>query len=137
MPPPKVVQAPLLHHTLGTPQNEFVLLESKDPGQIPGASPRGVPLHLHRTEDEAWYVVEGTLRFQFGAEEFDVAQGAGVLLPRGTPHTFWNPTDRAVRYVLVVGPKTAGLLAALHGPTPPPPSALKEIYRSFDVELLE
>jgi Cupin domain len=135
MPEPDLVRSPLLDHALGTPARDFVIHENRD-----GARhlPRGgIPLHRHRSEDEAWYVLEGVLRFRYGEREFDASAGSGVLLPSGTPHTFWNPGPGPVRYLLIVGPKTEGLLETLHGPNAVDPAALHEVYESFDVELLE
>jgi len=132
---PEVVPSPLRGAKLGTRDNDFVIHENRDDAlRLPR---RGIPLHRHRTEDEAWYVLEGRLRFQLGTKEFDAGAGAGVLLPRGTAHTFWNPGPESARYLLIVGPKTEGLLEALHGPTPPDPATLRALYASFDVELLE
>jgi mannose-6-phosphate isomerase-like protein (cupin superfamily) len=127
----------LLEHVLGSADSDLRLSEHRHPGDPNGLPRRGVPLHRHRTEDEAWYVLEGRLRFQFGDEEFEAAAGSGVLLPHGTPHTFWNPGPEAVRYLLIVRPKTAGLLDALHVPDAPRPSNLRPLYDSFDVDLVE
>jgi mannose-6-phosphate isomerase-like protein (cupin superfamily) len=133
----EVVKSPMLHQVLGSPHHEFVVRESQDPAPVSGSVRKGVPLHRHRTEDEAWYVLEGVLRFQFGSREFVATPGSGVLLPRGTAHTFWNPGPESARYLIIVGPKTAALLEVLHGPTRPPPDALKGLYDSYDVDLLE
>lgn len=51
----------------------------------PGHAP---PLHVHETEDEAFYVLEGEMRFRCGEEEFDARSGDFVFVPRGTPHAF-------------------------------------------------
>jgi len=132
---PELVRAPLLNAALGTPDNQFVIHENRDDPRRPPR--RGVPLHRHRSEDEAWVVLGGTLRFQFGKKEFDAGPGSGVLLPRGTAHTFWNPGPDPARYLLIVGPKTEGLLQVIHGPRSVPPAELAAIYDSFDIELLE
>jgi mannose-6-phosphate isomerase-like protein (cupin superfamily) len=134
---PVLLRSPLLNHGLGTPKNDFVIQESiAEPGP-PGHPHKGVPLHLHRSEDEAWYVLEGTLRFQYGTREIDAGAGSGILLPRGTPHTFWNPGAEPARYLLIAGPKTAGLLEVLHGSDRPPQDTLRDLYAKYDVEYLE
>jgi mannose-6-phosphate isomerase-like protein (cupin superfamily) len=134
---PLVVYPPMAGKSVGSTTGSFVLQENLAQTGLDGAPIKGVPLHLHRTEDEAWYVLEGTLRFQFGTREFDAPAGAGVVLPRGTAHTFWNPGPGPARYLLVVGPKTAGLLEVLHGPGRPSQQSLKPLYDSFEVDLLE
>ncbi|MFZ0890920.1 MAG: cupin domain-containing protein [Thermoplasmata archaeon] len=133
----EIVRAPLLGEVLGSGDNDFVIHENKDVGIPPGTFARGIPLHLHRTEDEAWYILDGVLRFQFGTREFEAGPGSGVLLPHGTPHTFWNPGPAPARYLLIVRPQTQGLLEALHGPERPDPRALHTIYDTFEAELLE
>jgi mannose-6-phosphate isomerase-like protein (cupin superfamily) len=133
----EIVRAPLLGQVLGTKDTDFAIHEIQDVGHPPGTFARGVPLHVHRTEDEAWYVIEGSLRFQCGTREFGAEPGAGVLLPHGTPHTFWNPGPGSARYLLIVGPQTESLLKALHGPERPDPRGLRAIYDAFEAELLE
>ncbi|TML68554.1 MAG: cupin domain-containing protein [Actinobacteria bacterium] len=51
-------------------------------------------LHLHHQEDEAWYVLEGRLGFRVGSDEVDAGPGEGILVPRGTPHSYWNARTR-------------------------------------------
>ena len=60
----------------------YGLLESWIPA---GASP---PLHVHHREDEAFWVLEGTLTIRCGDETFQAPAGSYVFLPRGVPHTF-------------------------------------------------
>ena len=48
------------------------------------------PLHVHHSDDEAWYVLAGELGFRLGNEEVIAGAGSAVLAPRGTPHTYWN-----------------------------------------------
>jgi mannose-6-phosphate isomerase-like protein (cupin superfamily) len=133
----EIVQTPLLKHAVGSRDTDFVVHEIQQDESPPGLSSRAAPLHLHRSEDEAWYVLEGTLGFQFGDREFDAPAGSGVLLPHGTPHTFWNRGPGPTRYLLIARPKTAALLESLHGPRRPPRGGLKELYSTFDIDLLE
>jgi len=46
------------------------------------------PLHIHRREDEAWYVLDGHMTFHVDGEAYAAPSGAFVLAPRGVPHTF-------------------------------------------------
>jgi mannose-6-phosphate isomerase-like protein (cupin superfamily) len=132
---PEIVISPLLHRAMGGTDSEFVVHENME---VASGFPRGsVPLHRHRTEDEAWYILEGTLRFQYGSREVDASAGAGVLLPHGIPHTFWNPGPGTARYLLIVGPKTEGLLQRLHGSHALDDTSPRAVYDSFDVDLLE
>src|SRR3954466_13029495 len=48
----------------------------------------GPPLHLHRNEEEALYVLDGTFRFQLGEEIVEAPRGSMMFAPRGVPHCF-------------------------------------------------
>lgn len=50
----------------------------------------GPPLHLHRDQDEWWYVVEGEYLFEVDGQEIHASAGATVFAPRGSRHTFQN-----------------------------------------------
>ena len=44
------------------------------------------PLHVHKREDELFYVLAGEHVFQVGDEEFPAGPGGLVFAPRGIPH---------------------------------------------------
>jgi mannose-6-phosphate isomerase-like protein (cupin superfamily) len=94
------------------------------------------PLHLHRSEDEAWYVLEGALGFRAGEEEIHADAGRAVIVPAGTPHSYWNATTALTRYVIVMGPRTAALVAAIHAMDPFDPARLPALFEEHDSELL-
>jgi quercetin dioxygenase-like cupin family protein len=64
----------------------------------------GPPRHVHAREDEAWYVIEGALRFELGDEAASAPAGSFVFVPRGTPHCFENPGDRPARILVLFTP---------------------------------
>jgi mannose-6-phosphate isomerase-like protein (cupin superfamily) len=94
------------------------------------------PLHLHRSEDEAWFVLEGALGFRLGDDEVEAEAGRAVIVPAGTPHSYWNATDGKARYVIVMGPRTAELIAAIHAMDPFDPARLPALFKEHDSELL-
>ena len=47
----------------------------------------GSPLHVHRREDEWFYVIEGTLSFWVGGEKIEASNGSFVYGSRDVPHT--------------------------------------------------
>jgi quercetin dioxygenase-like cupin family protein len=61
----------------------------------------GPPLHVHRREDEALYVIEGEIRFRLGEDEFVRGPGSWVWGPRDVPHTFKVESDDARALILV------------------------------------
>jgi quercetin dioxygenase-like cupin family protein len=68
-------------------------------------APRGAgsPLHVHRRENEWFYVLEGELTFWVGGEAIAAPAGSFVYGPREIPHTFIVSSDQA-RFLLVAEP---------------------------------
>lgn len=46
------------------------------------------PLHIHRNEDEVFYVLRGTIRFEVGDAIITAGSGDVVMAPKGMPHRF-------------------------------------------------
>jgi mannose-6-phosphate isomerase-like protein (cupin superfamily) len=97
---------------LGSSDGSFVVEECVDEGETSAERPVAL-LHL-RNEDEAWYVLEGALGFRVGDVSREVGAGSGIVVPRGTPHTFWNAGGGRTRYLIVMAPDTARLVEAIH-----------------------
>jgi quercetin dioxygenase-like cupin family protein len=74
------------------------------------------PLHVHQEDDEAWYVLSGTLGFRLGDEDVEAHAGSAVLARRGTPHTYRNAGPGEARYLLVMTPRVAQLIEEIHRP---------------------
>jgi mannose-6-phosphate isomerase-like protein (cupin superfamily) len=74
------------------------------------------PLHVHHEDDEAWYVLRGTLGFRLGDEEIEAGPGSAVLARRATPHTYRNAGNEVAEYLLVMPPRIASLIEAIHEP---------------------
>jgi quercetin dioxygenase-like cupin family protein len=64
----------------------------------------GPPLHVHADEDEAWYVLEGELRFRLEAKTASAPTGSFVFVPRGTPHCFQNIGEEPARILVLFTP---------------------------------
>jgi mannose-6-phosphate isomerase-like protein (cupin superfamily) len=107
---------PLRDGPAGGDDAQFMLIEWSDPGGATGPDRPIAGLHVHHEDDEAWYVLEGTLGFRIGDETIEAPAGSAVFAPRGTPHSYWNAGDGPARYVLVVPPRIRSLIAALHEP---------------------
>jgi mannose-6-phosphate isomerase-like protein (cupin superfamily) len=134
--PPLIVAPPLAGNLLGSVNDSFVIAEWRDPGAPPGPLRWIAPLHLHHNDDEAWYVVEGTLRVKKGEEEVEAHAGAAVFVPRGIPHTYWNPNPEPLRYLLIMTPNIYRLIQAIHAAQDRSPAALKALFQKHDSELL-
>lgn len=99
----------------------------------------GPPLHVHAGEDEAWYVLEGELRFRLGEKLAHAPAGTFVFVPRGTPHCFQNSGDRPARILVLFTP--AGMerffdrFAALP-PGPVDPEAFRRIGGTVGMDVV-
>ena len=123
---------PTSSQQLGGTDSDFVIVEWTDPGL--SESHWIAPLHVHHEDDEAWYVLEGALRFRVGEETFEVGAGGAVLAPKGTPHAYGNARrGQMARYLLVMTPKIRALIQALHEPGA---EDYDRIFRAHDSELL-
>jgi mannose-6-phosphate isomerase-like protein (cupin superfamily) len=111
--------------------DSFVIADWADPGTHPGRPIAG--LHLHRSDDEAWIVLEGRLGFRVGEQEREVAAGESLLVQRGTPHSYWNPVAEPARYLLVMTPRIRHLIEALHAGER---TDFARIFEEHDSELL-
>jgi quercetin dioxygenase-like cupin family protein len=88
------------------------------------------PLHLHRNDDEAWYLLEGEMSFFVGSDQ-PMRGGPGCLAfgPKGVPHTIRVDSSGPARWLAICTPGDfAGFVLAAsqpaHAPVlPPPPPA--------------
>jgi quercetin dioxygenase-like cupin family protein len=67
----------------------------------PGGGP---PPHIHRNEDETFYVVEGTVGFRLGDDVVTAGPGDFVNVPRGMVHCFHNSGTAPMRMILTFTP---------------------------------
>jgi mannose-6-phosphate isomerase-like protein (cupin superfamily) len=133
---PSIIVPPLAGNVLGSVANNFVVAEWKDAGGPPGPPRWIAPLHLHRNDDEAWYVLEGALCVRVGDDVVEARAGSAVLAPRGMPHTYWNPGPGLLRYLLVMTPNVYSLIQDIHGLAERSPAALRTVFEKHDSELL-
>lgn len=131
-----IIAPPLAGSVIGSVGSDFVMAEWKDAGGPPGPARWIAPLHLHRKDDEAWYVLEGMLCVRVGTEQVQAKAGSAVLVPRGTPHTYWNPGPGPARYLLVMTSNIYSLIQDIHGLTDRSPAALRVVFERHESELL-
>ena len=104
-------------------------------GLLENAMPAGshTPMHRHDNEDEAFYVLAGTLTVYLdAARRIHAGPGTWVHLPRGTAHGFRTQTP--VRMLVVCGTdgfiemaREAGTSAPQHTLPPPTPPDLERL----------
>ena len=108
----------------------FAFVEATTP---PGAGP---PPHVHRNEDETFWVLEGELEFMVADGTVSAPAGSFVYAPRGIPHTYRNVGTTPSRYVVMIQP--AGLekffeevSEPAEDPSAPPPVHGQEVIEKI------
>jgi mannose-6-phosphate isomerase-like protein (cupin superfamily) len=66
---------------------------------------------------------------QHGEEVIEVPAGAGVMVPRGTPHTYWNPGTSPTRYLLLMTPAILGLIHVMEKRNA---ATMRAVFEKFD-----
>jgi len=105
-------------HTLGFSSLAFKVATADTAGNLfviehtnlmPGTGPA---LHLHFSQEEWFYVMEGEVAFQVGDQRVQLRTGESVLAPRRIPHTFsavgspahmliaFTPADKMEQYFI-------------------------------------
>ena len=113
----------------------------------PGAE---APLHVHRRDDEGFWVLEGDVTFEVGDQTIAASAGDYVFGPRDIPHRF-TVGDQGCRMLFILVPGgIEDLIRATSEPAPsrtlpPPPAAeptpeemegLKAVIKEHGYELL-
>lgn len=108
----------------------FTFAEATTPPQA------GPPPHIHRREDETFWVLEGELEFTVGDGTVRASAGSFVHAPRDIPHTYRNVGTTPARYVVVIRP--AGLekffeevSEPAEDPSAPPPHHGQEVIEKI------
>ncbi|MGH3508727.1 MAG: cupin domain-containing protein [Nocardioidaceae bacterium] len=73
------------------------------------------PLHIHHRSDEAFYVLDGLLDVQDGADRHRLVTGQFHVVTAGSMHTFATVSDAPVRVLAVMTPEIDELVRRLHG----------------------
>jgi quercetin dioxygenase-like cupin family protein len=60
--------------------------------------------HVHPYQTERFEVLEGSVGFRVGGEDFVAGPGAVAVVPPGTPHSFRNAGDGQARFLCEVTP---------------------------------
>lgn len=127
----------VLHATGEQTDGRFLLLEAVT--MPPGLQS---PYHRHHNEDEAFYVLEGHVRFVCDGEWLDAGPGTWVYGPREIPHGFKVVGDQSARMLLLCAPAgfekfVLELCSPLDAPPGPPDMAkLVDAAARFNIDLL-
>ncbi len=90
-------------------------------------------LHIHHSDDEAWYVLEGSLRFTFEYGEMEAPAGSTVFVPAGVAHTY--RITQPSRYLIFLTPRLDRLIGRLRELSDR--TQLRSTLAEFDTEIVE
>jgi mannose-6-phosphate isomerase-like protein (cupin superfamily) len=112
---------------------DFSLMERTLP---PGG--RRPPPHRHTNCSEAYFVLDGLVSVIVEGMERMVEPEGFVLVPRGTAHTFGNPTEEEARLLVIHAPAMDAYFAGLHQlwnrDAPPSPDEERALMARFGME---
>jgi len=97
-----------------------------------------VPPHIHPTQDEYLYILEGRLDFVLGEEETSAMPGDLVRLPRGEPHGIFNKSGAPAKCLFWVAPtgQLPDLFRGIHAMTEQRPEEVVALSARHDVQFL-
>ncbi|MEJ1157304.1 cupin domain-containing protein [Prosthecomicrobium sp. N25] len=61
-------------------------------------------LHIHRVQEETFYVLEGECVWHVGEDIVRATRGTFVFIPPGVPHNITNVSDTPARVLMTVSP---------------------------------
>ena len=101
----------------------------------PGTS---VPPHIHPTQNEFIYMLEGRLDFLLDGKEFSATIGDLVRMPMNIPHGIFNKTDQTVKCFFWVAPtrKLYDLFSAIHSMKEQSPAEVVALAAKHEVMFL-
>ena len=60
--------------------------------------------HIHLKQEEIFEVTRGTIHFRIYGKEADAVAGQRIVVPAGTPHSWWNASDEEASTTVWVRP---------------------------------
>jgi len=98
-------------------------------------------LHVHRVQEETFYVLEGECEWQVGGQLVLAKPGTYVFIPPGVPHNIANVSDKPARMLLTVSPPGfehyfEELMKLVTRGGPPDANAIAELRSRYDTDQL-
>ena len=114
----------------------FCVIEYEGAPGVPGP-----PIHIHRSFDEAWYILDGKVRFTAGGKTVEAVPGTYLLVPRGVPHGFEVAGRKPARWIGIFSPgRYVGLVeelgAVIPEAGPPDLRAIARLFAKYDSEIV-
>ncbi len=132
----------------GKPMTFLVIgLDTKHTSMFDWTLPAGFStgLHIHRVQEETFYVLEGECAWQIGGQKVRATPGTYVFIPPGVPHNIANASDKPARMIMTVSPpghehyfeELAKLVACGSPPDAKVIAALRKRYDTDQLSALE
>jgi quercetin dioxygenase-like cupin family protein len=121
--------------TMGRPAQRseaFSVIEYEGAAGIPGPPP-----HIHHSFEEAWFILDGKVKFTADGRAIAAERGSYLFVPRGVVHSFQVVGKRPARWLGIFSPgRFVGLIEEL-GPLipvrgPPNFAALARLFAKYD-----
>lgn len=98
-------------------------------------------LHVHRIQEETFYLLEGECQWVIGEETVRATPGTYVFIPPGVPHNIRNLTDAPARVLMTVSPPGhehyfEELAEAVGRGGAPDPKVIAELRSRYDTDQL-
>jgi quercetin dioxygenase-like cupin family protein len=98
-------------------------------------------LHLHRIQEETFYVLDGECEWQVGDRRIRAMPGTFLFIPPGVPHNIANTTDKPARVLMTVSPPGhenyfEELATAVSRDAPPDTKVIAELRSRYDTDQL-
>ena len=77
----------------------------------------GTPEMIHPLQDESFEVLSGSLAFRVGGQEQHLKAGESLVIPKGTPHHWWNASNEEAHALVEIRPalRSEELFANIYG----------------------
>ncbi len=62
---------------------------------------KGTPLHIHNSQDEIFYIIEGSYKFKVGDDKYDLTAGDSIFLPRKVAHAWTQVSEKGKMSVIM------------------------------------
>lgn len=106
--------------------------------QISLSPRRGTPLHVHRRQNEVFYVLEGEYWFQVGADRHRLKAGDSIFLPEKIPHAWTQASEKGKMMVLFqpAGRMEAFFVALAALQQEPTAAELAQLFLAHEMEIV-
>ena len=125
--------------TKGTPRQRspgFAVIVYEGAPHTPGP-----PMHVHRSFEETFFLLEGRVAFRAEGRRRTVGSGGYVHVPRGLAHTFQVVGDVPARWIGIISPgRFVALLeelgALIPSGGPPDMARVARLFARYDTEIV-